>query len=263
MPIKQSVGLAGANNPIDTKIVQAALNLAQSAAFRIQAPLVVDGKVGTKTLAAIETFQRSVAGLRQPDSRVDPNGRTLSSLQRHLNKGLSEHALLAVMALGHHATIQTYRHLMLPALPRYQVNTPLRTAHYLAQVGYESISLQHTQELASGIAYEGRQDLGNVEPGDGPRFKGRGLIQLTGRTNYTQYAQYAGVDLLKKGNETLLASQPRYALDSSLWFWQTRKLNNYADLDDLRAITRRVNGGYNGLEQRADYLERAKFFLLP
>src|SRR5690606_38929578 len=111
---------------------------------------------------------------------------------------------------------------------------------------HESMSLTYTEEIASGAAYEGRKDLGNTEKGDGVRFKGRGLIQLTGRKNYADYADYACLNLLKKGNERLVSLHPTYALDASLWFWSKRKLNSFSDKDDLRSITRRVNGGYNG-----------------
>jgi putative chitinase len=225
--------------------------------------LVVDGKSGGKTVAAIEGFQQSVVGMGTPDGRVDPGGRTQTTLKKHLSKGLSEDALLAIMAKGDSSTIKTYLTLLKTALSKYQINTPLRMAHFLAQVGHESLSLKYTRELASGVAYEGRADLGNTQKGDGVRFKGRGLIQITGRDNYAKYGTYAKLDLLKKGNEELIATKPKYALDASLWFWDVRKLNSHADADDLRAITRRVNGGYNGLAERQDYLSRAKFFLVP
>ena len=147
-------------------------------------------------------------------------------------------------------------------LPKYQIITPLRIAHFLAQVGHESLSLTYTEELASGEAYEGRKDLGNIEKGDGKRFKGRGLIQLTGRNNYEAYSNDACLNLMHKGNEKFVSQVPTYALDASLWFWKRQNLNERADMDDLRGITRRVNGGYNGLEDREKYLARAKFFLI-
>lgn len=167
------------------------------------------------------------------------------------------------MAMGTRSAIHTYLNLLNTALPKYNINSPIRLSHFLAQIGHESLSFIYTQELASGAAYEGRKDLGNTQKGDGVRFKGRGLIQLTGRDNYAHYGKYIKVDLLKLGNEQLVATTPKYTLDVSLWFWNKRKLNNYADNDNLKAITRRVNGGYNGLKDRGLYLERAKFFLLP
>lgn len=261
MAIRWSVGTKGRNDLADVKVVQAALNLSHSVKFKHQR-LLVDGKAGARTAAAIEQFQRDIVGLSRPDGRVDPGGKTLRSLKAHTRKGLSEDALLAIMALGKRQTINTYLPLMKVAFPKYRIIAPLRMAHFFAQVGHESMSFVYTEELASGAAYEGRIDLGNTQKGDGVRFKGRGLIQLTGRTNYTQYSQYVGVDFTKQGNETLIATRPKYALDVSLWFWDHRRLNSYADSDNLRAITRRVNGGYNGLPDRQNYLTRAKFFLV-
>jgi putative chitinase len=98
--------------------------------------------------------------------------------------------------------------------------------------------------LANGAAYEGRSDLGNTKKGDGPRFKGRGLIQLTGRSNYASYGKYANLNLLQKGNESLISTIPRYALDVSLWFWENQRLNLYADADNLMVITSRLKNRY-------------------
>ena len=166
------------------------------------------------------------------------------------------------MGPGNRSTIKTYFPILNGSLSKYSINTPLRIAHFLAQVGHESLSFRYTQELASGATYEGRVDLGNTKKGDGIRFKGRGLIQLTGRDNYSKYGKYVGIDFLKKGNEQMIATTPKYALDVSLWFWKNKRLNRYADKDDLRSVTRRINGGYNGLPDRQLYLDRAKFFLL-
>lgn len=137
----------------------------------------------------------------------------------------------------------------------FGINTPLRMAHYLAQIAHESGELRYTRELASGKAYEGRKDLGNTHAGDGVRYKGRGLIQLTGRANYERYTKFCGYDVVS--NPELL-EQPLGATKSSMWFWQQHGLNALADKDDVRAVTRRINGGYNGLEQRCRYLARSK-----
>jgi len=263
MAIKQSVGDKGINDKIDVKVIQAALNLAQSVNFKLKSRLVVDGKNGAKTINAIELFQKNIVNLNTPDGRVDPAGTTLKTLKKHITKGLNQDSLMAIMAFGNSSSVNIYLNLMITMFPKYNITTPLRSAHFLAQVGHESLSFVYTQELASGAAYEGRKDLGNIKKGDGMRFKGRGLMQLTGRDNYASYGKHIKIDLLKLGNELLVATTPRYALDVSLWFWDSRKLNNHADKDNLKAITRRVNGGYNGLADRANYLERAKFFLLP
>ena len=145
----------------------------------------------------------------------------------------------------------------------FGINTPLRWAHYLAQVAHESAQFRYTKELASGAAYDtGRlaRQLGNTpeRDGDGQRFKGRGLIQLTGRANYEAYKKFCGYDVMVNPD---LLSKPVGAIRSSMWFWRNRDLNTLADRDSLREITRRVNGGYNGLEERRGYLARAKAVL--
>ena len=141
------------------------------------------------------------------------------------------------------------------ALKVADINTKLRVAHFLSQIGHESGGLQWFKEFASGSAYEGRKDLGNTQPGDGVRFKGRGPIQITGRANYQECGKALNVDLISHPE---LLEQPKYAFKSAAWFWKTRNINNSADKDDIRAVTKTINGGYNGLSSRQDYLNKAK-----
>lgn len=149
------------------------------------------------------------------------------------------------------------------ALVEFKINTPLRIAAFLAQLAHESTQWRHFEELADGSAYEGRADLGNVEPGDGKRYKGRGPIQLTGRGNYRKYGKLLGLPL---------EEEPERASDADVGFriagcyWQTRGLNLLADqcADDPGAfdrITRRINGGLNGKAQRDAYFARARAVL--
>src|SRR5688572_16566650 len=140
---------------------------------------------------------------------------------------------------------------------RYAINTPLRVAHFLAQVAHESDGFCTTEEYASGAAYEGRRDLGNTQPGDGRRYKGRGLIQLTGRANYKTYGDRIGEDLV--GNPTR-AADPATSLILACEYWKKTKggLNQFADKDDIVTITRAINGGLNGLDDRKQYLAKAK-----
>ena len=137
----------------------------------------------------------------------------------------------------------------------FGINTKLRMAHYLAQIAHASGELRYTKELASGQAYEGRKSLGNTQPGDGVRFKGRGLIQITGRANYSAYANYCGFDVV--GSPELL-ERPLGATKSSMWVFETFGCNELADQDNLKAIRRKINGGYNGLSACEKYLKRAK-----
>ena len=132
----------------------------------------------------------------------------------------------------------------------YTINTPLRQAAFLAQLAHESGSLRYVKELASGEAYEGRTDLGNVAEGDGVKYKGWGLIQITGRSNYQACGSALGLDLL---NHPELLEQPLEACLSAGWFWQSRRLNELADNKEFKKITKRINGGYNGYEDRLKY----------
>ena len=145
----------------------------------------------------------------------------------------------------------------------FDIDNAARWAHYLAQIAHESAEMRYTKELASGAAYDtGKlaKRLGNTPEadGDGQRYKGRGLIQLTGRANYEAYKKYCGFDIIK--NPDLLA-QPVGAIRSSMWFWRTNGLNQLADAGLFREITKKVNGGYNHIEKRHEYLLRAESVL--
>lgn len=133
-----------------------------------------------------------------------------------------------------------------------QIVTRLRIAAFLAQIGHESGSLVYSKELggASYFAkYDGRKDLGNIQQGDGARFAGRGLIQVTGRANYLKASQALfGDDRLLKTPELL--EQPEWAAKSAVWFWSSRSLNNLADGGQFTDLTKKINGGLNGLDDR-------------
>lgn len=138
---------------------------------------------------------------------------------------------------------------------RFAINTPVRQQHFLAQLAHESDHFQTTREYASGRAYEGRRDLGNSQKGDGERFRGRGLIQLTGRSNYAAAAKALGEPYVAE--PTLVEKFPAAALVSG-WWWSANGLNEIADRDDVHAVTRRVNGGLNGLPSRVALLGKAR-----
>ena len=147
----------------------------------------------------------------------------------------------------------------------FDINTPLRWAHYLSQIAHESAELRYSEEIASGKAYDTGKlaiKLGNTPEadGDGQRFKGRGLIQLTGRANYEAYKKYCGFDVVKQPE---LLCKPVGAVRSSMWFWKKKGLNELADKDDFMAITKCINGNKpNGVENRKEYLARAKRVLV-
>lgn len=141
------------------------------------------------------------------------------------------------------------------AMQEFDINTPARQASFLAQVAHESMCLLYTAEIASGVRYEGRLDLGNTQPGDGMRFKGRGLIQVTGRANYTAMMLALDVDCVEN---PAIIEQPLLAARSAGWFWKTHGLNELADAGDQKAVTKRVNGGYNGLAERLSFFNSAE-----
>jgi predicted chitinase len=163
--------------------------------------------------------------------------------------------LLAAMPGLDRATATRYLPLMEAAMCEHKITNDSRAKMWLAQVGHESVSLRYMEEIASGAAYEGRKDLGNIYPGDGVKYKGRGPIQLTGRANYTAAGQALGLDLV---NHPELASNPDTGFRVSAWWWLTHGLNEISDTNDVMAATRRINGGYNGLSDREARYARVK-----
>lgn len=141
-------------------------------------------------------------------------------------------------------------------MQEFDINTAARQAAFIAQCGHESGSFVYMEELATGQAYEGRKDLGNVQKGDGVRFKGRGIIQLTGRANYLacSMALFSDDRLIQFPE---LLEDPTIACRSAGWFWKTHGLNELADAGDFKRITKKINGGYNGMEDRLAHYQRA------
>lgn len=139
-------------------------------------------------------------------------------------------------------------------LIKYGIDNDSRACYWAGQVCHESDQFCVTEEYASGAAYEGRADLGNTRAGDGILFKGRGLIQLTGRSNYAHYGPMLGLDLIKNPK---MAADPINALAIACLFWREKGLSPLADAEDLETITRRINGGLNGLADRQAATDRA------
>ena len=137
----------------------------------------------------------------------------------------------------------------------YGIDTQRRAEMFIAQLAHESCEFSLSEEIASGKAYEWRMDLGNNMPGDGERFKGRGFIQITGRANYYLVSKALGKNFLAKPSD--LSQAPWNSL-ASAWWWRNAGLNAITDKAGLEAVTRRINGGTNGLKDRAKYLRRAR-----
>lgn len=133
------------------------------------------------------------------------------------------------------------------------MNTPQRQAAFISQVAVESDNFNSFVEYADGSEYEGRTDLGNTQPGDGPRYKGRGAIQVTGRANYARMSQDLGVDFI---NHPELAATPQYAFKTALWYWNTHDGNAIADTGNIVKVTEMVNGGHHALAERTEYYNR-------
>ena len=142
---------------------------------------------------------------------------------------------------------------LLAAMSRAGIVDPTERAMFLAQMAHESGNFRYDEEIASGQAYEGRSDLGNTQPGDGVRYKGRGYIQLTGRANYRDYGNRLGVDL---ENNPDLAKDPNIAADIAIAYWQQRVDRNAARAGDVRTVTRNINGGLNGLADRQNKFDK-------
>ena len=177
-------------------------------------------------------------------------------------------------------------------LPDYEINTPLRIAHFLAQSTHESndftelkenlnyraaslrklfpthfetdeianhyASLPNKQEAIANRMYANRMGNGDEASGDGFKFCGRGLIQLTGRTNYTWFAASIGIGP-EEAEEYLQTFEG--AAQSACWFWETNNLNKFADAEDIKGMTKVINGGYLGLEDRQSHYNQFKRIL--
>lgn len=152
------------------------------------------------------------------------------------------------------------------AMVEFEINTPLRVAAFLSQVAEESGELLYVKELATGLAYEGRLDLGNTQQGDGRLYKGRGCIQITGRANYTAMMLALNLDCLVHPE---VIEQPVNACRSAAWFWNEHNINKYADIPDFDGVCDMVNRGHktvtvgdtNGYAQRLAYYKVAKIVL--
>jgi len=126
-------------------------------------------------------------------------------------------------------------------------------AALMAQAGHESDTFNTLREYASGSAYEGREDLGNTEVGDGKRYRGRGHIQLTGRANYRRAGEALGLDL--ENNPELVETDPSIAARVTIWFWKENVRSQAPDFNDVERVTKVVNGGFNGLKHRIELYE--------
>ena len=206
-------------------------------------------------------------------------------LRRLNNMELSQEQLQQMLPNNRYAA--QWHEALLSVLPNYDITTPLRIAAFIAQCSHESgqftvleenlnyraetltrlwpnrfppdvaaryVAMSNKQEAIANRAYCNRMGNGDEASGDGYKYRGRGLIQLTGKDNYVSFS-------LSEDNEALikpeLVSQPNLAVQSACWFWKNNNLNRFADVGDIVGLTRAINGGYNGLEERKKYYENA------
>ena len=173
--------------------------------------------------------------------------------------------LKAICIYGKAAVLESFVTPLNKAMDEFEINTPLRMAAFIAQVAHESGSFNYLQELASGHAYDDRKDLGNLEPEAiataklarttaGRFYRGHGIIQITGYYNHKKCGEALGLDLVKFPK---LLTEPVNACRSAAWFWSSHGLNELADEKRFKDITKIINGGYNGLEDRSKYYIRA------
>lgn len=176
--------------------------------------------------------------------------------------------LLAIMPAARRERAEAALPHLNAAMQKYGIDTPRRQAAFLAQVAHESGSLRYVRELADGMAYEGRADLGNTRheafaaaiaagTSPGPYYKGRGYLQLTGYDNIACFSKAEFGDVETLTHNPQLLERPELAAKSAAWFWSSRKLNELADAGKFEAITRRINGGLNGYKDRLAHYGRA------
>ncbi|MDP9151424.1 MAG: hypothetical protein M3O36_15990 [Myxococcota bacterium] len=175
--------------------------------------------------------------------------------RQHCEGGVSSEQLHAIMpSLSHDLTV-AYLPLLNAAMLEAKITTPLRQAAFLAQLAHESGELRAFHEFHTGDQYEGRKDIGNTQPGDGRRFKGRGPIQVTGRATYRAAGSALGLPL---EDQPELVATPEVGFRVAGWFWTAKHLDHLADARDFDGITHRVNGGFRGKASRDHYYGVAK-----
>ncbi|WNG37986.1 glycoside hydrolase family 19 protein [Archangium violaceum] len=186
---------------------------------------------------------------------VSSSGRGMEPLQPGVEReGLTVHELRALMprlSAAHAAELLPH---LEAAMAEANITTPARRAAFLAQVAHESGELRFFEGVVSNLMDEEPEGLGNVHPEDPVRYKARGPLPITGRTNYRAASRALGIDLER---EPARVAEAEVGFRVAAWYWYSRDLNRLADVGDFREITRRINGGYNGMARRAEYYRRA------
>jgi putative chitinase len=217
----------------------------------------------------IDRFIRLFSPTTERSDEVVPYSHLLTKLARPVEikaapPSLSTEQLLEIAGSDEFADkIRLMTKSVNDTIAKFNINTSLRKAHFLAQVMYESKGFGYLREIwretEKQMAYEGNKELGNTKPGDGHYFLGRGLIKLTGRANYQAFSDAIGVDFVS--NPKMLKESP-YAALAAGWYWNNHNINEPADRDDLAEVTYRISGNDFGIEERSTYLRRAKLVVM-
>jgi putative chitinase len=216
-------------------------------------PADIDGIYGVQTQTAFTQFKQAT---HQNDlDRLGPSSaKLLIELKNLPGRGGWLTKAQAEAIYGRFIQVQQLKDLN-DCLDRFQINTPNRMCHFLSQTAHESGGLQWLQELASGGDYEDRTDLGNTQPGDGPKYKGAGVIQLTGRCNYQAFSDFIHDPNVMNGVGYVSTTYP---FSSAGFWWHNNEMNDLCDRGaSVEQVTERVNGGFNGLADREAYYQQA------
>ena len=247
--------------------------------FQTKQNLGADGVAGNDTWNAINAAVSSSTPAQSPagESQKPIEGDVL----------VSKEDLAKILPKATTENIDKYFEALNKGMVQYGINTPLRMAHFIAQLAHESANFRAksenlnysakalrgvfgkyfpTEELAEEYArqpekianrvYGARMDNGDESSGEGWKFRGRGLIQLTGKANYSACGNAIGINLVEQPD--VVAEDPNVAVLAAGWFWNSKKLNKYADQDDVLTVTKRINGGTHGLDDRKAHLAKAK-----
>lgn len=212
-----------------------------------------DGIYGSQTKNAFVQFKQ-VTNQKDPDKLGPGSAKILIELKELPGGGGLFSKAQAEEIYGRSIQVHQLKDLN-DCLNRFQINTPARMRHFLSQTAHESGGLQYMEEIADGADYENSAELGNTQPGDGPRYKGVGVIQLTGRFNYQAFSDFIDDPKVMNGVDYVSTTYP---FTSAGFWWHNNDMNELCDRGaSVGEVTKRVNGGYNGLEHREAYYQKA------
>lgn len=254
LPAGQKIGVDGDFGPGTKTAVEN---------FQRSHGLTADGVVGPQTQAALDKATSGSSTTPAPAPKPDPTPTPAPSGGSGTTNGpeqVSVTNLRKVMTNLPLTKANAYISYLNQAMNEFAINTHLRRAAFLGQIAEESVELVYFHEIASGWEYDISKnrakalELGNTAVGDGPKYKGRGPIQLTGKSNYAKCGTALKLNLVDNPD---IVAQPNVAFRASGWFWSVHGLNALADASNFREITHRINGGYTNESVREMYYNRA------